>query len=37
MIGRRFPIGNAFSYTVTKDYSNLCVDDIKIGSKETKH
>ena len=24
-VGRRFPIGNAFSYTVKKDYSCLCM------------
>ena len=24
-VGRRFPIGNAYSYTVKKDYSYLCV------------
>ena len=25
MVGRRFPIGNAYSYTVKKDYSDLCM------------
>ena len=25
MVGRRFPIGNAYSYTVKKDYSYLCM------------
>ena len=24
-VGRRFPIGNAYSYTVKKDYSYLCL------------
>ena len=24
-VGRKFPIGNAYSYTVTKDYSYLCM------------
>ena len=33
-VGRRFPIGNAYSYTVKKDYSYLCVDDIKLTGKK---
>ena len=34
MVGRRFPIGNAFSYTAKKGYSYLCVDDIKLAGKK---
>ena len=33
-VGRRFPIGNAYSYTVKKDYFYLCVDDIKLAGKK---
>ena len=33
-VGRRFPIGNDYSYTVRKGYSHLCVDDIKLAGKE---
>ena len=33
-VGRRFLIGNAYSYTVKKDYSYLCMmDDIKLAGK----
>ena len=33
-VGRRFPVGKAYSYTVKKDYSCLCVDDIKLAGKK---
>ena len=33
-VGRRFPIGNAYSYTLKKGYSYLCVDDIKLAGKK---
>ena len=33
-VGRRFPIGNAYSYTVKKGYSYLYVDDIKLTGKK---
>ena len=36
-VGRRFPLGNACSYTVTKGlFLSVYVDDIKIGWKETE-
>ena len=35
-VGRRFPMGYAYSYTVKKGYSYLHVDDIKLAEKETK-
>ena len=35
MVGRRFPIGNAYSYTVKKGYSYLCMwDDIKVAGRK---
>ena len=33
-VGRRFPIGNVYSYTVKKDHSCLYVDDIKVPGKK---
>ena len=37
-VGRRFPIGNAYSYTVKKEFFlSVYADDQKIGWKETKH
>ena len=33
-VGKRFPIGNAYSYTVKKGYFYLCVDDIKLAGKK---
>ena len=34
-VGRRFPIGNAFSYTVKKGLSlSVYVDDIKLAGKK---
>ena len=33
-VGKRFPIGNAYSYTVKNQYSYLCVDDIKLAGKK---
>ena len=35
-VGRRFPVGNACSFTVKKRYSCMCMW-MKIGWKETKH
>ena len=33
-VGGKFPIGNAYSYSVKKDYSYLCMDDIKLAGKK---
>ena len=33
-VGRRFPIGNAYSYTVKKDYSYLCTWMTKLAGKK---
>ena len=34
-VGRRFPIGNAYSYTVTEElFLSVYVDDIKLAGKE---
>ena len=37
MVGRRFPVGNAYSYTVKKGLSlSVYVDDIKLAEKKQK-
>ena len=37
-VGRRFPIGNAYSYTVKKGlFLTVSVDDIKLTGKKQKH
>ena len=33
-VGRRFPTGNAYSYTVKKDFLSVYVDDIKLAGKK---
>ena len=34
-VGRKFPIGNAYSFTVQKDCSSVNVDDVKLAGKKT--
>ena len=34
MVGKRFPIGNAYSHTVKKDYCYLCMYDMKLAGRK---